>query len=269
MSSIEIILPGESLRIEPGSSGFAHGFGLFETMRLSSGRLELWGDHWARLCRSARELGLSCKFEEGEVLQAVRELARVLPTEALVKLSLLKTGQGSTLYVYSRSVSSLPEAFGLLLDYSAPINEASPLAGHKTHNYLENLLALEAARQVGCYDALRLNSSGEVAEGAISNIFFFSNGSWHTPALNCGPLPGVIRGALLKSLPVVEGAYPLEGVLTAEAVFLSNASMGLQAVDYLLLNGQKMPRQSSQHSCLPSARQRLAKYIEGGSIQFS
>lgn len=268
MSSIKIIMPGESLRIEPESSGFAHGFGLFETMRLSGGRLELWSDHWARLCRSARKFGLTCNFDECEVLQVVRELVGALPAEAVVKLSLLKTGQSSTLYVYSRSVSKLPKDFGLLLDYSAPISQASPLAGHKTHNYLENLLVLDAAREVDCYDGLRLNSNGEVAEGAISNIFFFSSGCWHTPALECGSLPGVVRGALLKILPVEEGAYPLEAVLSAEAVFLTNASIGLQAVDFLLLNGQKKPRQSRQHPCLAPARQSLAEYIEDGSIQF-
>lgn len=267
MSSIEIILPGASLHLDPESSGFAHGFGLFETMRLRGGRLELWSAHWQRLRHSALKLGLACPFEETEVLRALRSLAKALSGEAAIKLSLLKAGPSSRLCVYSRPLSILPEFFGLLLDPLAPIHQASPLAGHKTHNYLENLLVLDAAREFGCFDGLRLNLQGEVAEGAISNIFFFRDGGWHTPGLASGALPGVTRAALTQCLPVQEGSYRLEEILSAEAVFLTNASMGLQAVDFLQHNGKKTPLRSRQHACFPPARQVLAKHIEDHSIE--
>lgn len=268
MSSIEIIRPGESLHLDPESSGFAHGFGLFETMRMRKGCLELWAAHWQRLLDSAAKLGIPCPFEETEVLQALRSLAEAISGDAAFKLSLLKAGTSSKLSVYSRPLSQLPEAFGLLLDHPAPINQTSPLAGHKTHNYLENLLALEAARKLGCFDSLRLNLKGEVAEGAISNLFLYRDGGWHTPGLGSGPLPGVIRQVLVQSLPVKEGIYQLEEVLSAEAVFLSNASMGLQAVDFLLIKGKKMSLPSRHHPCFFHARQILSQYIKDYSIQF-
>lgn len=267
MSTLEIILPGESLHLDPESSGFAHGFGLFETMRLRGACLELWAAHWQRLRQSAHKLGIVCPFDEAEVLLAVRELAKDVTGEAALKLSLLRNDHDSRLLIYSRPVTALPEVFGLLLDNPAPFNQASPLAGHKTHNYLENLLVLEVARELGCFDGLRLNLQGDVVEGAISNIFFFRDGGWHTPGLASGALPGVTRAALTQCLPVQEGSYPLEMVLSAEAVFLTNASMGLQAVDFLQRNGKKTPLQSRQHSCFQPARQRLAEYIADHSIQ--
>lgn len=268
MSSIEIILPGKSLHLDPEWSGFAHGFGLFETMRLRKGCLELWAAHWQRLLDSAAKLGIACPFDETEVLQALRSLAEAVSGEAALKLSLLKAGASSRLCLYSRPLSKLPDSFGLLLDHPAPINQASPLAGHKTHNYLENLLALEAARKHGCFDCLRLNLQGEVAEGAISNLFLYRDGGWHTPGLASGPLPGVIRQALVQSLPVQQGSYRLEEVLSAEAVFLSNASMGLQAVDFLVVKGKEMLLPSRYHPCFSHARQILSQYIKDHSIQF-
>lgn len=268
MPSIEIILPGKSLHLDPESPSFAHGFGLFETIRLRKGCLELWAAHWQRLLDSAAKLGIACSFDEAEVLQSMRTLAEAVSGEAVLKLSLLKAGASSRLCLYSRSLSKLPDSFGLLLDHPAPINQASPLAGHKTHNYLENLLALEAARKLGCFDSLRLNLHGEVAEGAISNLFLYRDGAWHTPGLASGPLPGVIRKALVQSLPVQQGTYRLEEILSAEAVFFSNASIGLQAVDFLLVKGNKMLLSSRHHPCFSHARQILSKYINDHSIQF-
>ena len=269
MSSIEIILPGESLKLAPESPGFAHGFGLFETMHLRGGCLGLWEAHWQRLTHSARELGIASCFEQAEVLEAVRTLAKELPDEAVIKLSLLKEGPTSRLVVYSRPLSVLPEVIGLLLESAAPVNEGSPLVRHKTHNYLENLLVLAAAREAGCFDALRLNLKGDVAEGAISNLFFYRDGCLHTPSVECGLLPGVLRGALIECLEVKQGSYRLADVVGAEAVFSTNASIGLQPVDYLHLKNRKIQLQSRQHTCCQPAQRLLADYIAGRSIQLS
>ncbi|HKK18652.1 MAG TPA: aminotransferase class IV, partial [Opitutales bacterium] len=131
MSSLEIIPPGAPLRLSPESSGFAHGFGLFETMRLRGGRIESWEAHWRRLSASAETLGLACPFQAREVLDAVKALARQLPAEATVKLSLLREGASSRLLVYTRPLNALPEKIGLLMEAPCRIDESSPLAGHK------------------------------------------------------------------------------------------------------------------------------------------
>lgn len=267
MSSIEIVLPGALLTLDPESSGFAHGFGLFETMRLRAGRLELWEAHWQRLVHSARELGIACPFDQAEVLQAVRVLAKELSGEATVKLSLLKAGRSSKLLVYSRPLSNVPGRIGLLMESPAPVNEGSPLTRHKTHNYLENLLVLEAARARGCFDGLRLNLKGHVTEGAISNIFFCRSGCWHTPGMECGLLPGVIREALLQAFAVQQGRYRPADVIAADAVFLTNASIGLQPVDWLQFEDRKIQLQSRQHACCEPAQTQLAEYLETSSIQ--
>ncbi|PXA02979.1 aminotransferase class IV [Coraliomargarita sinensis] len=239
MSAIKIIFPGELLALNPESSLFAHGFGLFETIRLRAGYLELWDGHWQRLTSSARELGIACPYDNADVLQAVRRLAAKLPIDSIVKLSLFKEGQGAKLAVYSRPVNPPPESVGLVMEGASPINEYSPLAGHKTHNYLENLLVLEAAREAGCFDCLRLNTKGEIAEGAISNLFFLRDGRLHTPSRQSGLLPGVVRQELVQGLDVQEGSYQLSDLRSADAVFLTNSSIGLQPVDWLLSRGEQ------------------------------
>lgn len=267
MSAIEIILPGESLTLDPQSSGFAHGFGLFETMRLRAGRLELWAAHWRRLTESAADLGIDCSFDPKEVLKSVLNLGKKLPTDGVIKLSLLKEVNSSRLLVYSRPLTSMPESIGLLLESPARINENSPLAGHKTHNYLENLLVFEAAHKAGCYDGLRLNLKGHVAEGGGSNIFFFRGGCMRTPKLESGLLPGVTREVLLEELPVEQGNCRLADILSADAVFLTNSSIGLLPVDWLLSEGRKIPVSSRQHPCFEPARSLLVNRIEASAIE--
>jgi branched-subunit amino acid aminotransferase/4-amino-4-deoxychorismate lyase len=217
---------------------------------------------------SAQKLNIVHSYRSEDALEAVRVLVGKLPPEATIKLSLLKEGDGSGLYVYSRPLVPAPDRIGLLMESPASINEASPLAGRKTHNYLENILVLDAAHAVGCYDALRLNSRGRVAEGAISNLFFVRDGVWHTPNLSSGLLPGVMREALLQVLEVEQGEYLPEEVFSAEALFVSNATIGLQPVDWMCSGGKEIVLSSRKNDCYGPACQRLAEFIGATAIQF-
>lgn len=236
-------------------------------MRVRSGRLELWEDHWQRLVRSASDLRIACAFEADVVLHAVKVLAKDLPKEAIIKLSLLKEGGGSKLYVYARSLTGLPDRIGLLLDCPWTVNQDSPLAGHKNHNYLEQMLVLDAAHAAGCYDALRVNTAGRVAEGAISNLFFHRDGVWHTPTLRSGLLPGVVRGLILQLMPVEEGEYLPEDILAADAVFLSNSVAGLIPVDFMVFGGTDKPVFSRDQPCFSSAVGLLADSLAASAIE--
>jgi len=267
MPDIEIISPGQSLRLDPQASGFAHGFGLFETICLRGGRLELWPAHWQRLKRSAAELGMQLTHDQGEALDAVRTLAGDLRPDALIKLSLIKEAGASRLLVYSRPLDSPPDRIGLLLDGLARIDEKSLLAGYKTHNYLENIMVTGSARAAGCYDGLRLDTKGHIAEGALSNIFFYKDDCLRTSGLESGLLPGVMREALLEVMSVKVGSYAPADLTGAEAVFLTNSSISLQPVDFLLSGGSEIKLSSKAHHCFKPARSLLAEKIKASAIE--
>ena len=233
MPDIVLVPRGETIPLSPTASAFAHGFGLFETMRYVDGRLFFWKDHWARLVKSAQHFALALPKEDA-VLAALREfVARAKLTEGTLKLSLLKNTEGSCLYVYSRPPISAPDSRTLLLDTANPIYPRSLLAGHKTHNYMEVMHLLSLARAQSYYDCLRLDTNGHLAETATSNLFFFKDGRLHTPALDTGILPGVTRAALLRDrdLQIVEGHFAPETLHDAEAVFVTNATSGLKIIE--------------------------------------
>lgn len=233
MPEIVIIPPGENLSLSPIASAFAHGFGLFETMRLAGGELYFWEDHWARLSSSATSLGLELP-RKGGVVAALRELVVSADlNEAILKLSLVWEGEGSLLYVYSRPAMAALNERVLRLDASCPIFERSTLAGHKTQSYMENMYLLQRARSQGYGDLIRVDSRGNLAETTTANLFFLKEGMLHTPSLDTGILPGVTRGVLLRScgLPIEEGLYAPEQLLQADSVLVCNATSGIQSVD--------------------------------------
>jgi len=233
MPDIVLVPNGETIPLAPTASGFAHGFGLFETMRYVDGRLFSWKDHWARLAKSAKHFALALPKEEA-TLAALRDfVVKTKLTKGALKLSLLKDTEGSCLYVYSRPPIPSPATNALILNTASPIYPRSLLAGHKTHNYMEVMHLLSVARAQAYYDCLRLDTNGYLAETATSNLFFLKDGRLHTPALDTGILPGVTRAALLRDrdLHVEEGHFIPEALHDAEAVFVTNATSGLKIID--------------------------------------
>ena len=233
MPDIVLVPRGETIPLSPTASGFAHGFGLFETMRYVDGRLFFWKDHWARLAKSAQHFALALPKEEA-VLAALRDfVVKTKLTEGALKLSLLKNTEGSCLYVYSRPPILSPASNTLILNTASPICPRSLLAGHKTHNYMEVMHLLSLARAQSYYDCLRLDTNGHLAETATSNLFFLKDGRLHTPALDTGILPGVTRAVLLRDsdIQIVEGHFVPKILHDAEAVFVTNATSGLKIIE--------------------------------------
>ena len=237
MSEIIILQSGDAAALNPNRSGFAHGFGIFETIKLSQGRLCFWEAHWQRFYDSAVDLGLPLDHTPEGALAAIRELVQAEGLrDGTVKLSLLKEGAGARCYVYARPAMAATTSVRLQLTTKHPLNEHSRLAGHKAHNYMENMLLLESARAEGYADVLRVNTAGVLAETTIANLFFIKQGRLCTPALSTGILPGVIRAELLQladslAIPVEEGSYTPAVLQEADAVFLTNSSFCIRSMD--------------------------------------
>ena len=179
MPKILIVKAGERVYLDPLCTGFAHGFGIFETMRVAAGRLEFWDAHFDRFFNSAKKFDLASDFAEESgsmkamLLSSIRSWARAEDLRLrMVKVSLLAEGDSSACYVYSRPMICPDKPVCLRLDTTAVINPHSVLAGHKTHNYMEAMYLLKAARSAGFFDIVRVNTSGFLVETTVSNLFF-------------------------------------------------------------------------------------------------
>ncbi|HRQ90601.1 MAG TPA: aminotransferase class IV, partial [Bacteroidia bacterium] len=117
-------------------------------------------------------------------------------------------------------------------------NERSPLAGLKTVNYGENIVALRAAREAGADEALFQNTRGELCEGTWSNVFVRVADRWLTPPLDSGCLPGITRQlviALFRELGIgiEESTLLIDEVNRVESGFLTSSLREIQPISTL------------------------------------
>jgi para-aminobenzoate synthetase/4-amino-4-deoxychorismate lyase len=89
----------------------------------------------------------------------------------------------------------------------------------------------------GFFDVIYFNENGELAEGAITNIFVYKNDVISTPLLIAGILPGVYRKHLLKNnSSIIERKLFKEDLFEADKIVLTNSVRGEVAVNKLFIN---------------------------------
>jgi branched-subunit amino acid aminotransferase/4-amino-4-deoxychorismate lyase len=223
------IVPASRAVISASDPAVQSGQGLFEVIRGYEGVPFLLDRHIKRMRKSARHFGFKLRWSDSAIEKAVRELLRVNRiADAYIRL--LLTGSGSLL-ILAKKRTPLPASWyktGAAVRF-APFRRdpAGPLFGHKTLNYLENILTHEAARKEGYADALFRSIDGRVLEGCVTNVFLVKDGVLRTPELK-GVLPGVTRQVGLE-LAKRQGMKVLEGFVTprdlehADELFLTNA----------------------------------------------
>jgi branched-chain amino acid aminotransferase len=107
------------------------------------------------------------------------------------------------------------------------------LLRHKTSNKLLHVLAKQQAEQNGFDDAILLNQNGEVTEATSSNLFAIFGQKIMTPPVECGLLPGINRGKLLRSRSPFEVHQQIitpENLLLADSIFLTRTGAPLLKV---------------------------------------
>ena len=93
--------------------------------------------------------------------------------------------------------------------------------------------AMKRIRKGEVWDEIFLNQSGELCEGARSNIFVEKGGVLYTPLVSCGLLPGIFRDDLLKKGKCVETILTLKDLKKADAIYCGNSVRGIQKVDVI------------------------------------
>ena len=223
------------------SSASLYGKGVFTTCSIRDIDVFLWEKHWRRLRENAVKLGIDISaFSEELIRSAVDELIRANGVrDGRMRITFLdESPSGTWPYKSEQKTSLLITAAGghpRIQHFRLTIspyrgNSSSPLAGVKSCNYLENILALDEAKSRGFVEAVRLNERGEIASASMANIFWLREGRLYTPGLSTGCLPGTTREFVLENLECSEVNEPIDSLQAAGAIFLSSAGLGIVAV---------------------------------------
>lgn len=209
--SITLVNGVRTDQLPANDRGLAYGDGLFETFRVTTGRVTLEDLHFQRLQQGAERLGLP--IDLSELRREIAEVASTL-SEGVLKLTVTR-GSGQRGYrlpepqrpVRIVQTGPLPahiDAYqhnGVQLFRCKTTLARQPLlAGIKHLNRLEQVLARAEWSDPSIVEGLLTDTEGAIIEGTMSNVFLRIDGGWVTPDLSQSGVQGVMRDFLIQNI---------------------------------------------------------------------
>lgn len=250
----------EEGRIPVLDRGFLYGDSVYEVFRTYQGVPFLYDEHWQRLQNSAGLIYMPLGMSPAQLLDQVREAVaysgavaekadvyvRYAVTRGVGAIDLHPQAEPKNcLVIIVKAVDSWDPKFysqGVALAVPAvrrnPENALSP--NIKGGNYLNNVLGVMQARQLGADDCLLMNEAGLVTEASNSNVFFGIDGALLTPSQEASNLQGLTKQTVhwvckQAGLNCAEQPVDLATLRSAEECFLTSATREVMPVKSLRL----------------------------------
>jgi len=192
---------------------------LIETFRYTPGfgAVDL-GLHLNRMCDSARQLGFA--FDRDLAEHICDGLSGNKPLRCRLTLGVKGDFQLS-------HVPLDPAPAVWQVDISdTRLNTGDAWLAHKT-TQRDIYDTTRANLPHGIHEMLFLNERDELCEGTITNVFVETQGgTWVTPPISAGCLPGILRQKLIKSGEVTVKTVTLGDLMAARSVVVGNSLRG-------------------------------------------
>ena len=224
--------------------GYQFGDAVYEVWAIRGGRLTDAEGHFARLTRSLGELRIAEPMSRKALEIVLREaVRRNRVSEGLVYLQI---SRGVAQRDHPFPVPAPPPAVVVTAKSIDPAGSAAKAAKGvavvtvpenrwgrcdiKTVNLLPNVLAKQAAKEAGAYEAWFVDDLGFVSEGSSTNAWIIDReGRLRTRDIQANILRGVTRAAVLRvateaGLAVAEGPFSVDDALAAREAFITGAS---------------------------------------------
>jgi D-alanine transaminase len=214
------MMPLADVTISALDRGFLFGDAVYEVLRVYRSRPWLLDEHWDRLARSLAAVRI-----HGVDLSRLRR--RMLETinagpfdEAIVYIQVTR---GAAPRRHAFPDHATPLEFLYVQEFADPYVEMRQTGAAvitqpdirwdrcdiKSTNLLGNVLAMQAAKEAGCVEAILYLPDGTLTEGTHTSLFGVLDGSLRTAPNGPGILPGITRGLILRlaegaGMPVLE-----------------------------------------------------------------
>ena len=233
------ILAHDTASLPVDNGAFRYGYGIFETLLVQNSVIRLQNYHMERLFTGMQQLS----FEIPSLMKPERLAEQIMNTvkknnlEHLCRVRLQVYAGGGGMFGqdagkpgYIIECFELNEAAivfnenGLTLGIAEGLNKSTDsLANLKSCNALIYAMAARQSKANKWNDALVCNTTGNIIESTIANIFWVKHGSIYTPPLSEGCITGVMRRHVMASVPVNEQSLTFDTLMQADEVFLTNA----------------------------------------------
>lgn len=239
--------------ISTKNRGFNYGDALFETIKVSHGKILFWEDHYFRLMASMRIIRMEIPMSfTMEVLQ--EEILKLIDSKNLneqtVRIKLFVNRKEGGLYLpetnnvdFLISAEPLESDFYLLNETSYVVDlfkdfyiAPGLLSTLKTNNKVLHVVGSIYANENKLQNCFILNTNKQIVEALNGNIFVVKNKVIKTPPLLDGCVKGIMRKQLLELIKQVP-EYTLEEasispfeLQKADEIFITNVITGIQPI---------------------------------------
>lgn len=240
--------------ISVDNRGYKFGDGVFETLKVVSGKILFWEDHYFRLMASMRIMRMeipmhfTMEFLEDEVLKLL-EAGDLLSKNARVRISIDRGDKGAYLPVNKNTNFSITSSE--VNDNSYAFSESSKyevdlfkdhfiapglLSSIKSSAKIPNILASIYALENDLENCILLNTNKCIIEATNGNLFLVKGNVIKTPTIEDGCLNGILRKQLITIIKKsaqfkleVASISPFE-LQKADEMFITNVIMGIQPI---------------------------------------
>ncbi len=232
-------------RISVYDHGLLYGDGVFEGIRVYSGRIFEADAHLRRLYDSAKAIRLVVPYTHDQLMDA---MTRTIEANAFSDCYLrLVVTRGAGYLGLNPNKCAAPCTFciadtmemypGHMYEKGMAVITATVIRNHpnaispriKSLNYLNNILAKLEAEDAEVPEAIMLNHNGNVSECSGDNIFIVQGGVIATPTTADGILAGITRQTILTlcrmhNIPCVEKCIQRHDLYIADECFLTGSA---------------------------------------------
>lgn len=243
----------KNIHISINNRGYAYGDALFETIKVTNGKILFWEDHYFRLMASMRimrmeiPMNFTMEFLENEIFKTI-EANALSDVSSRVKLQVHRKEGG--LYTpevndigFIISVKSISEDFYLLNEDFYEVDlfkdyyvSPSLLSTLKTNNKALNVVGSIYAKENNLNNCLLLNTNKHVVEALNGNVFLVKGNKIKTAPLTDGCLKGVMRSQIIdvikktQEYELVEDSISPFEIQKSDEMFITNVIKGIQPV---------------------------------------
>lgn len=253
------LYPKSEAKISVFDHGLLYGDGVFEGIRLYSGRIFRFAEHMDRLYEGAAvirlQIPLSRQKLEQEVVDTVKAngmrdaYIRLVVTRGEGDLGIdpKKCSRSSIIIIVDKiqlyDEKLYKEGIPIITASTRRISPDMISQRVKSLNYLNNIIAKMEANLAGVPESLMLSADGYVCECSADNIFIVKRGEVLTPSPEFPILLGVTRTVVMeiavrKGVPVRELPLTLHDVYVADECFLTGT--GAELIPVISIDRRKI-----------------------------
>ena len=211
-------------------------------------------EHVERIYNNANLLKINIPYRKEEIKAILSDLAKKVDSDKQFVYWQITRGTALRTHTYPKDIK------GNLLVYITPLNfigmkdEKIKLitledtrffhCNIKTINLLPNVMASQAAEELGCEEAI-LHRGDRVTEGSHSNVHIIKNGVLKTAPTDNLILPGITRRHVIdicnnNNIPVSEKVFTVKELMDADEILITSSTKLVRAakeVDGITVGG--------------------------------